>query len=492
MDNPNVVIMEQDKRIRREIANSNERRRMESINSGFQALRQLLPHQQGEKLSKAAILQQTADNIYALEQEKTQLLSQNCQLKRLLGQQQMEEDDETDSAPKRRLIDTGQRLLLEDDTEELNDVQIKLERERKMRIALEERVRSLEEQLYQTQPRQSDVQKYTPTEECVGINLEAPLEQPSRQTVLTKAAQKQGLDLPSIIQYAIGKSDGSRVEVEEIPRLADMTMDSQGSVDAISVQDPHTGNTRQYVITQVDNTSRQNLETIVEAIRHLEGDHLFSDESGPHEVVKEEIVESCIMDDGGTFVEMTLPNGTIQGGTILTTLPKAAGQSGSGLVQLVQSLPQSTMSVSLPTVPVSLQQVANMSNLHPNYLTSMQQPLPQSVSSLVSSIQLPPVSLPQAPVAELQYETVSLSQAPTPMHIQANSPLPTIANSPLPSMAQMEMGGMGPQIEASRVEYPPQTSPVNLELQSSDSRGELSNSPPQSSPVNLAHPSIEQ
>ena len=30
-------------------------------------------------------------------------------------------------------------------------------------------------------------------------------------------------------------------------------------------------------------TSRQNLETIVEAIRHLEGDHLFNDEiSGSH------------------------------------------------------------------------------------------------------------------------------------------------------------------------------------------------------------------
>jgi len=28
----------------------------------------------------------------------------------------------------------------------------------------------------------------------------------------------------------------------------------------------------------IANTSRQNLETIVEAIRHLEGDHLFSDE----------------------------------------------------------------------------------------------------------------------------------------------------------------------------------------------------------------------
>ena len=33
-----------------------------------------------------------------------------------------------------------------------------------------------------------------------------------------------------------------------------------------------------------DTTSKQNLETIVEAIRHLEGDHLFSEESGPHQV----------------------------------------------------------------------------------------------------------------------------------------------------------------------------------------------------------------
>lgn len=42
---------------------------------------------------------------------------------------------------------------------------------------------------------------------------------------------------------------------------------------------------RQYILTQMgDNTSKQNLETIVEAIRHLEGDHLFSEESGPHQV----------------------------------------------------------------------------------------------------------------------------------------------------------------------------------------------------------------
>uniref|UniRef100_A0A4W5LTP9 Transcription factor AP-4 (activating enhancer binding protein 4) n=2 Tax=Salmoninae TaxID=504568 RepID=A0A4W5LTP9_9TELE len=43
---------DQERRIRREIANSNERRRMQSINSGFQSLKTLIPHSDGEKLSK--------------------------------------------------------------------------------------------------------------------------------------------------------------------------------------------------------------------------------------------------------------------------------------------------------------------------------------------------------------------------------------------------------------------------------------------------------
>lgn len=47
--------MEHEKRMRREIANSNERRRMQSINAGFQSLRTLLPHHEGEKLSKVRI-----------------------------------------------------------------------------------------------------------------------------------------------------------------------------------------------------------------------------------------------------------------------------------------------------------------------------------------------------------------------------------------------------------------------------------------------------
>lgn len=44
--------MDNDKRLRREIANSNERRRMQSINAGFQSLKALLPRRDGEKMSK--------------------------------------------------------------------------------------------------------------------------------------------------------------------------------------------------------------------------------------------------------------------------------------------------------------------------------------------------------------------------------------------------------------------------------------------------------
>jgi transcription factor AP-4 len=44
--------LDQDKRVRRAIANSNERRRMQSINTGFQSLKILIPHSCGEKLSK--------------------------------------------------------------------------------------------------------------------------------------------------------------------------------------------------------------------------------------------------------------------------------------------------------------------------------------------------------------------------------------------------------------------------------------------------------
>lgn len=47
---------DQEKKIRREIANSNERRRMQTINAGFKSLKTILPHSDGEKLSKVSRL----------------------------------------------------------------------------------------------------------------------------------------------------------------------------------------------------------------------------------------------------------------------------------------------------------------------------------------------------------------------------------------------------------------------------------------------------
>jgi hypothetical protein len=64
----------EEKRLRRQIANCNERRRMQSINQGFQSLRQLLPSRKdGDKMSKAAILSATADFIHNLQMEKARL-----------------------------------------------------------------------------------------------------------------------------------------------------------------------------------------------------------------------------------------------------------------------------------------------------------------------------------------------------------------------------------------------------------------------------------
>lgn len=69
----NSKLTEDDKRKRRAIANSNERRRMQSINAGFQTLKNLIPHSNGEKLSKACILQRSADYMQYLSKEKEKL-----------------------------------------------------------------------------------------------------------------------------------------------------------------------------------------------------------------------------------------------------------------------------------------------------------------------------------------------------------------------------------------------------------------------------------
>ncbi|XP_039265007.2 uncharacterized protein LOC120340726 [Styela clava] len=142
---------DQERRIRREIANSNERRRMQSINAGFKSLKTILPHTEGEKLSKAAILQQTSEYITQLESDKLKLIHQNEKLRRAFTECKCH-------ASKFRTIgdifdkDEGIGSPAEEDCEDMRRVLIEvkqqLDKERRTRLLYEEQIRNLESQLY--------------------------------------------------------------------------------------------------------------------------------------------------------------------------------------------------------------------------------------------------------------------------------------------------------------------------------------------------------
>ncbi|XP_034827005.1 transcription factor AP-4 [Maniola hyperantus] len=260
---PGSKTMEAEKRIRREIANSNERRRMQSINAGFQALRTLLPRHEGEKLSKAAILQQTAEYIYSLEQEKTRLLSQNCQLKRLLNQH---EGGDIPLKKRKSEIITHIPSIIPDSTDdtiinsrspepvpvitvsgisqkkesESGELRVQLEREKQLRRLLEDRLTTMETQ------STHEVGHYEETEEVDCKMEKSEVEEPPAPEAPPAVAAP-------LLEAAIKAEP--RVEVEVLPDAA------------------HDAPSRLYL----PSTSRQNLETIVEAIRHLEGDHLFGE-----------------------------------------------------------------------------------------------------------------------------------------------------------------------------------------------------------------------
>ncbi|XP_043256451.1 helix-loop-helix protein 11 [Colletes gigas] len=381
--------MEQEKRMRREIANSNERRRMQSINAGFQSLRTLLPHHEGEKLSKAAILQQTAEYIYQLEQEKTQLLSQNCQLKRLVNQHEGGDVPIKKRKPDNQggvvvslpmhVSESGDEGLGSMSPEPLSVITVtteghsvvnsevvelrrQLERERHTRLHLEKQMRAIQSQLYPERFRDSQLITYQPheviehtdnviaqeTEEAVAaLQVVSVVSLPpvgSTQTVETSSPEPSSPPLspqpadmvpedikeevmcpgsPKIVAFTQNQaftaieeqttadsfSSSSRVtyasstgefknsspqyitaspsrpfspvaEPQRLPSVLEAAIKAEPKVEVERLPSPSnslddgTPQARLYLA----NTSRQNLETIVEAIRHLEGDHLFSDE----------------------------------------------------------------------------------------------------------------------------------------------------------------------------------------------------------------------
>ncbi|XP_069762795.1 transcription factor AP-4 isoform X2 [Narcine bancroftii] len=207
---------DQERRIRREIANSNERRRMQSINAGFQSLKTLIPHTDGEKLSKAAILQQTAEYIFSLEQEKTRLLQQNSQLKRFI-------QEYSGSSPKRRRAedkdegigspDVWEDEKLEDLKREMIELRQQLDKERSVRMMLEEQL--LPAHLIPASTHHPTVIVQTPPPPLPSHQVTVVTMGPSSVINSSSTTSRQNLD--TIVQ-AIHHIEGTREKPEEEQR----------------------------------------------------------------------------------------------------------------------------------------------------------------------------------------------------------------------------------------------------------------------------------
>lgn len=133
---------------------------------------------------------------------------------------------------------------------ESGELRVQLDQERRLRRHLEERVHALEAQIYPASgreiPHAVNVVHFEETEDAAECKLEnVEVELPVVEATTVAAP---------LLEAAIKAEP--RVEVEVLP---------EASSEAPS---------RLYLAS----TSRQNLETIVEAIRHLEGDHLFREE----------------------------------------------------------------------------------------------------------------------------------------------------------------------------------------------------------------------
>ncbi|XP_061605539.1 transcription factor AP-4 isoform X2 [Phyllopteryx taeniolatus] len=238
---------DQERRIRREIANSNERRRMQSINAGFQSLKTLIPHSDGEKLSKAAILQQTAEYIFTLEQEKTRLLQQNSQLKRII-------QELSGSSPKRRRAedkdegigspDVPEEEKTDDLRREMTELRQQLDKERSVRIMLEDRMRLLDAELYPEKVKTLSQQNLV----CVQQH-----KQLERELTLTRSPQVSAPATPPAPTHHATVIVPAPVPPP--PQSHHVTVVTMGPASVINTV----------------STSRQNLDTIVQAIQHIEG-----------------------------------------------------------------------------------------------------------------------------------------------------------------------------------------------------------------------------
>ncbi|EFP09396.1 hypothetical protein GCK72_009478 [Caenorhabditis remanei] len=308
-------------RMRRQIANCNERRRMQSINAGFMALRALLPRKEGEKLSKAAILQQTAEMVH-----------------QLLGGKSIDDLPDGGEPKKLKLEEDHQDA---DHHAQIAHLQTVLETERAARKSLENQVIQLRELLQMTTtssqasspvtPRSNGSSGFSLPPSYASSALPTPLREsperkpsfhdststplslltlngsPTSSESLTAPRILHPTRLPSLETTVIRPTPLPPISVEvSSPSLSTpspltaapiifSTAPPQSSIlfqtvtsamstgNSTPVGLPHhlQGHNSAFVSTQPSMSLSQSMQTIVEAIRHLEGGSHFIPTSPP-------------------------------------------------------------------------------------------------------------------------------------------------------------------------------------------------------------------
>ncbi|GFY31562.1 transcription factor AP-4 [Trichonephila clavipes] len=269
---------------------------------------------------EAAILQSTADYVYQLEHEKMRLLEQNSQLsRRMLNSPHMNHDSDgscSDSPlhkrKKRDLADSVDEGIgssspsrsengADDSKREMFDLRVQLDRERTLRLLLEEQVRILENQLYPSGDGPDSVERIhlqyqNGLEDSVkNLGHESGLGSPQSQISSQDIESNHDISLressPELSNTEIpedlsGKSSSMLLQCVDELSLSDISpipglLLSTSPVNISSSFHDEINLTQQE--TFKGSTSKQNLETIVEAIRHVEGDHMFRDDPADFE-----------------------------------------------------------------------------------------------------------------------------------------------------------------------------------------------------------------
>lgn len=164
------------------------------------------------------------------------------------------------------------------------ELRVQLDRERRLRRLLEDRLHTLEAQMYPENGHTALFEK-TKLSECKVesevVVEEVPVEGPAAPTSRAPAA---ALSTPPHVALASPPSapapapaPAPALAPAPVAPLLEAAIKAEPRVEVEVLPDAaHETPSRLYLAS----TSRQNLETIVEAIRHLEGDHLFREEAG--------------------------------------------------------------------------------------------------------------------------------------------------------------------------------------------------------------------